>query len=69
MAGISHVLLDLSFLPSRGWVAELGLEDVVTGHCPEPSVHIALFTPPDAIDCRFRSTIVLGPMADKVSLS
>ena len=40
VAGILHVLLDLSFLPARRRVAELGLEDVVAGHRQEPRVDL-----------------------------
>src|SRR6478736_6356521 len=52
MTGILNVLLDLSFLPAGGRIAELGLEQVVAGHCHEADVDVALLATADPIDCR-----------------
>lgn len=51
MTGILHVLLDLSLLPSGRWIAELGLEHVVAGHCHEADVDVALLATADLVDC------------------
>ncbi|KWT72158.1 hypothetical protein APV28_1636 [Comamonas testosteroni] len=42
---ITHVLLHLPFLPARGRIAELGLEQVVADHGAETGVDVALLAP------------------------
>jgi hypothetical protein len=66
---ILHVLLDLSFLPPRGRIAELGLEDIVAGHRQEPGVDLTRLAGADPVDRGLRSPLSLGPMARQGSLS
>ncbi len=69
MPGIPHVLLDLSLLPAGGRISERRLEYVVVCHRKEPHVDLPVLPATDAINCGARSTIVLEPMENMVSLS
>src|SRR6056297_2867648 len=69
MARVLHVLLDLSLLPASGRIAERWLEHVVVCHGKEPHVDLPFLPATDAVNRGARSTIVLEPMANKVSLS
>jgi hypothetical protein len=55
--------------PTRRRIAELRLIDIVVRHREEAHVDLPLLAAADAINRRARSTIVLEPMANKVSLS
>ena len=57
MAGVAHILLNLTFLPARGRIAKLRLEDVVAGHRQEARVHIALFAPTNTVNSRLHIVI------------
>jgi hypothetical protein len=52
--GILNVLLDLSFLPACGRIAELWLKYIVVCHCEKAHVDLPLLPATDAIDCRLR---------------
>lgn len=54
VARILNVLLDLTFLPARRWVAKLRLKNIVTCHRFEPRVDVALFATANAIDSSLR---------------
>jgi hypothetical protein len=49
---ITHVLLHLPLLPTRGRVAELGLEQLVAGHGSEALVDVARLARAHAVDGR-----------------
>ena len=49
---ILNVLLDLSFLPTRCRITELGLKQVMAGHGREPGVDLPGFASADPVDCR-----------------
>ena len=49
VASILDVLLDLPLLPARCWIAKLGLEQVVAGHCLEADVDIPLLAATDLV--------------------
>ncbi len=48
--GITHALLNLTLLPARRRIAELGIEDVVAGHGQKPRIYIAPFTDANPVD-------------------
>ena len=50
MSGITHALLNLTLLPARRRIAELGIEDVVAGHGQKPRIHITLFADANPVD-------------------
>jgi hypothetical protein len=50
MTRILDVLLDLSLLPARCRIAELGFEEVVAGHGHEADVDVALLAASDLVD-------------------
>ncbi len=52
MTCILNILLNLSLLPARSWIAELGLEQVVTGHRQETDIDVALLATADLVDRR-----------------
>ena len=52
MARIADVLLDLSFFPAGGWIAELGIKDIMAGHGQEPRIHVALLAGAHAVHGR-----------------
>lgn len=49
LAGILHVLLNLAFLPTRCWITELRIKQVVADHGSEPLIDPALFATPHRI--------------------
>jgi len=49
MAAVLHVLLYLPLLPSRGRIAELGIEQVMAHHGAEAQVHVAQLAAPNPI--------------------
>ena len=59
--GIANVLLDLTFLPARRWVAELRFKNIVTGHRLEPRVDVALFSTANPINSSLHVVIDATP--------
>jgi hypothetical protein len=55
VAGVLHVLLDLSLLPTGRRIAKLGLEEVVAGHCQEPGVDLTRLARAGPVHRRLRS--------------
>src|SRR6478735_2711450 len=51
-SGILDVLLDLTFLPTCRWIAELGRKDIMVRHRQEADVDLPLLAPAYAIDRR-----------------
>ena len=53
MAGVAHILLNLTFLPPCRGIAELRVKDIMAGHRKEPCVYIALLSDANPVDgCR-----------------
>ena len=50
VAGIAHILLDLTFLPPCRWIAELGIKDIMAGHRQEPCVCIPRLSDTNPVD-------------------
>jgi hypothetical protein len=50
MVCIAHILLNLPLLPARRRIAELRIEDIMTGHRREPRIHIAPLADSDLVD-------------------
>jgi hypothetical protein len=63
VAGVLHVLLDLTLLPTGRRIAELGREDVVAGHCQEPGVDLPRLAPTDPVH-RCPRVVVDAPARD-----
>jgi hypothetical protein len=63
VARIPNVLLDLPLLPPGGWIAELGLIDIVVRHREEAHVDLPLLSAANAIHRRLH-VIVDAPTRD-----
>ena len=50
MAGVAHILLNLTFLPPCRGIAELRVKDIMAGHRKEPCVYIALLSDANPVD-------------------
>ena len=60
-ARILNVFLNLSLLPARGRIAEVCLEQVVTGQRGKSGVDLPRFAATDLVDRRLRSPVRLSP--------
>jgi hypothetical protein len=65
----ANLVLDLPFLPARRRGAGDRIDQVVPAHLLEATIVGAVAAHEDRVHRRLRSTIVLEPMANKVSLS
>ena len=50
MAGVAHILLNLTFLPPCRGIAELRVKNIMAGHRKEPCVYIALLADANPVD-------------------
>src|SRR3954464_2428217 len=50
MPRVLHVLLDLTLLPAGGWIAEVGVQQVVAGHGRETCVDLARLANANPVD-------------------
>ena len=65
----ADLVLDLTLLPTRSRRTSNRIDQIVSAHLLEPAIAGPLLANKNRVHRRLRSTIVLGPMADKVLLS
>ena len=61
MAGMLNVLLDLSLLPARGRIAELGLEQILAGHGREAGIDLSFLAAADPVHRRAHVVVDSAP--------
>jgi hypothetical protein len=65
----AHLVLDLPLLPTGDRVARHGIDQITAADLQEPAVLGPVLAHEDRVHRSLRPTIVLEPMANKVSLS